>query len=122
MTAEKVKGYANEGICAQNYHKWATRRGRNFNTFKEGDKITFCRCPKAQKGSLPKSAVDVVPQPLIEYEGVVVQITEHHITVDIRPREGQICGFSNKVQSYKVSLSRLDVGVTDLIKKEECND
>lgn len=112
------QGYTVEGVRLDNYNKWSARRKRNLD-FKKGDEILFCRCPRLTKGETPRSAVDVVPQPLIEYEGDVVQVTDYHITVNIKPREGQIGGFGGEIKPYKVSLSKSEIGVTDLIVKKE---
>ena len=104
------------------FRKWNMRRGRNFDTLNEGDKIQYCVCPQTYKWRNGAGInVDCCPQTLVEYEGTVIAKTAHHITLEIIPQEGQIMGY-DKPKPYKVSINRIDVGVTDIIRKIAQND
>ena len=115
-----TEGFAYTGIYARNYNVWNRRRIRNYGAFSDGDRIVYCRCPRPMSAAaaMPQSSVDSVPLALVEYDGRVVQKTPFHITIEITPREGQIAGYSKPIP-YKVSLSRADVGDTELLRKVE---
>ena len=104
-----------------NYRKWNKRRGRNYQTLNEGDKVIYCYCPLNPRKTGSGSNVDACPQILVEYDGVIIQKTPHHITLEIVPRDGQIIGY-DKPKPYKISISRSDVGVTDIIRKIAQNE
>lgn len=110
---------ADEETRMYNYNKWSRLRGRNYHLLKAGDKILYCLCPI--KTSEWGMRVDRTPQPLVEYTGEVIQKTPYHITLEIAPREGQISNYG-KSKPYKFSISRSDVGVTNIIRKIAQND